>query len=53
MHSNKEPIPRSGYLLSALDIIANMFRDTTHLDRYYGAAAFTAFLADEYADYLR
>ena len=34
-------------------ITTDMFSDTTHLNRYYGAAAFTAFLAEEYADYLR
>ncbi|MEL7022891.1 MAG: hypothetical protein AAGL69_04030 [Pseudomonadota bacterium] len=30
----------------------DMFSDTTHLNRYQGAAAFTKFLVDEYADLL-
>ena len=30
----------------------NMFGDTTHLNRYIGAVAFTGFLAEEYADRL-
>lgn len=30
----------------------DMFGDTTHLNRYHGAAAFTAFLAEEYAENL-
>jgi len=34
-------------------ITIDMFGDTTHLNRYYGAAAFTAFLADEYAALLQ
>ena len=33
-------------------VTTDMFGDTTHLNRYYGAATFTAFLAEEYADYL-
>lgn len=31
----------------------DMFSDTTHLNRYEGAVAFTMFLADEYAELLR
>lgn len=31
----------------------SMFGDTTHLNRYQGAAAFTRFLAEEYADSLQ
>ena len=34
-------------------ITIDMFSDTTHLNRYYGAVAFTEHLATEYADYLR
>jgi len=34
-------------------ITIDMFGDTTHLNRYYGAAAFTAFLANEYAALLQ
>jgi hypothetical protein len=33
-------------------ITIDMFSDTTHLNRYYGAVAFTAFLAENYADLL-
>ena len=37
-----------------IDAISNdMFSDTTHLNRYHGAAAFSEFLAREYADRLR
>jgi hypothetical protein len=31
----------------------SMFSDTTHLNRYHGAVAFTRFLAEEYADRLK
>ena len=37
-----------------IDAISNdMFGDTTHLNRYRGAVAFTEFLAAEFADYLK
>jgi hypothetical protein len=37
-----------------IDAVTNqMFGDTTHLNRYQGAAAFTHYLAEEYADILR
>lgn len=37
-----------------IDAVSNdMFSDTTHLNRYHGAVAFTRFLADQYAELLR
>ena len=37
-----------------IDAVSNdMFGDTTHLNRYHGAAAFSEFLAREYVDLLR
>jgi hypothetical protein len=37
-----------------IDAVTNdMFSDTTHLNRYHGAVAFSEFLAVEFVDYLR
>jgi hypothetical protein len=37
-----------------IDAVSNdMFSDTTHLDRYHGAVAFTEFLAEQYGELLR
>lgn len=37
-----------------IDAVSNdMFSDTTHLNRYYGAVAFTEFLVEEYGGLLR
>lgn len=37
-----------------IDAVSNdMFGDTTHLNRYHGAVAFSEFLADEFEDLLR
>ena len=37
-----------------IDAVSNdMFGDTTHLNRYQGAVAYTEFLAQEYAPLLR
>jgi hypothetical protein len=37
-----------------IDAVSNdMFSDTTHLNRYYGAVAFTELLAEQYAELLR